>query len=189
MGHFSLYLLEVHAGTELAADLAAGRRTLPTDGHLETLYLAMADHLADRGIVQYEVANFAGPGQLSRHNSNYWRRRPWLGLGPAAHGSWGPRRYGNHTDFRTWLAAVADGALPEAEIDPLDVAARRLERAILSLRTRAGMPLAFLPGGLPGLEQGRIEGLWDVAGGRLQLTGRGFLRIDTLEERIARCLS
>ena len=189
VGHFSLYLLEVHPGTGLAADLAAGRRTLPSDSHLEALYLAMTDHLAGRGIDQYEVANFSKPGHMSRHNSNYWRRYPWLGLGPAAHGSWGPRRYRNQADFRVWLDAVADGALPEAEIDPLDVAARRLERAILSLRTCAGMPLAFLPGDLPGLEQGRAEGLWEVTGDRLQLTGRGFLRIDTLEEMVARCLS
>ncbi len=188
VGHFSLYLLEVHPGTRLATDLQAGRVTLPADNHLESLYLDMADHLARRGLVQYEVANFARPGQQSRHNGNYWRRRPWLGLGPAAHGSWARRRYQNHPRYGAWWDAVQRGVLPEAVIDPLDVTARRLERAILSLRTCAGMPLAYVPTGLPGLAQGQTEGLWRVVGDRLQLTGRGFLRIDTLEEMIARRL-
>jgi len=188
VSHFSLYLLEVHAGTQLAADLAAGRRVMPPDAHLERLYLAMGDHLAGRGIVQYEVANFARPGQESRHNGNYWRRRPWLGLGPSAHGGWGPRRYHNHPDVGDWLAAVTAGRLPEAEVDPLDVTARRLERAILALRTCGGLPLAWLPEGLPGLTQGQDEGLWRVENGHLRLTGPGFLRIDTLEALIARHL-
>ena len=34
-------------------------------------------------------------------------------------------------------------------------------------------------------EQGVREGLWEISGGRLVLTGRGFLMIDTIEERLA----
>ena len=93
------------------------------------------------------MANFARPGAESRHNRNYWRRRPWLGLGPGAHGFWGRRRYANLDDLAAWLAALDAGRLPEAEVDPLDRAARRLERLILALRTGAGVPLAWLPPG------------------------------------------
>lgn len=183
--HFSLYILEVHPETQLEADLAAGRVKLPPDAHTERLYLAAGDFLAERGIEQYEVANFAVPGHESRHNRAYWTGRPWLGLGPAAHGSWGRGRYANLADWKRWLARVRQGCLPVGSLDPLDRQARRLERAILALRTTSGLPLAGLPAGCLDLERGQREGLWELREGKLVLTRRGFLRIDSLEERLA----
>ena len=42
---------------------------------------------AAAGLRRYEVANLARPGAESRHNLLYWRRRPYLALGPGAHAS------------------------------------------------------------------------------------------------------
>lgn len=187
--HVSFYILEVHGGTPLAADVAAGRLRLPADGTTEALYLEAAAHLERLGLRQYEVSNFARPGAESRHNRGYWRGVPWLALGPAAHGCWGRCRYGNLADPAAWLARLDAGRLPEAEVDRRDTAARRLERVVLALRTREGVPLDWLPGGALDLEAGRREGLWETPGGRLVLTPRGFLRIDTVEERLARHLA
>lgn len=186
--HFSLYLLEIHPGTLLEAAIDRGRLKMPPDPVLEAVYLEAAEHLAALGIEQYEVANFARPGAQSRHNQGYWARRPCLGLGPAAHGHWGRRRVANRRTIDAWLADLDRGVLPEGAVDPLPVAARRLERVILALRTRAGVPLPWLPPGGLDLARGRTEGLWRVQEGRLSLTGRGFLRIDTIEEALARAL-
>jgi putative oxygen-independent coproporphyrinogen III oxidase len=183
--HFSVYILELHAGTRLAVMAEQGTWRPASDSVTEQLYLAVIDHLAGLGITQYEVANFARPFAESRHNSNYWRGRPWLGLGPSAHGFWGKRRYANFDDLGRWLDVVEKGRLPEASSDPLDLSARRLERLILSLRTRRGVPLEWLPRRGWDTERGLREGLWEVRDGRLILTGRGFLRIDTIEERLA----
>jgi putative oxygen-independent coproporphyrinogen III oxidase len=185
VAHFSLYILEVHPGPRLQQDLDGGKVRLPGDAHTENLYLAAGDFLAGRGIEQYEVANFARPGQESRHNQGYWQGRPWLGLGPAAHGFWGRRRYANRADLPRWRQDLQAGRLPEAESDPLDLQARRLERAILALRTVRGLPLAWIPPGALDLDRGARQGLWELRGGRLVLTRRGFLRIDGLEERLA----
>ena len=132
------------------------------------------------------MANFARPGAESRHNRAYWRRRPYLGLGPGAHGFWADRRYANHQSLAGWLADLDLGRLPEAGIDPLDLAARRLERVVLALRTREGVPIRWLAGA--DLGRGLAEGLWRVGNGRLQLTRRGFLRIDGIEEALTRFL-
>jgi oxygen-independent coproporphyrinogen-3 oxidase len=183
--HFSVYILELHPGSRLDSLVAQGAWRPAPDSETERLYLAVIDHLADLGIQQYEVANFAGPGAESRHNRNYWLGRPWLGLGPSAHGFWGRRRYANFDDLGDWWDAVESGRLPEASVDPLDLSARRLERLILALRTRRGVPLEWLPRRGWDTEQGRREGLWEIRDGRLILTGRGFLRIDTIEERLA----
>ncbi|MBU8870810.1 MAG: coproporphyrinogen III oxidase family protein [Gemmatimonadales bacterium] len=183
--HFSLYILEIHQGTALQQDVRRGRLVLPGDELTERLYLAAGEHLEKLGIEQYEVANFSRPGAESRHNGNYWNGRPYLGLGPGAHGFWGRRRYANEADPDRWSEALASGRLPEAEVDPLDLPARRLERAILALRTCRGLPLDWLPAQTLDLEKGQAMGWWKVNGDRLILTRLGFLRVDGFEEALA----
>ncbi len=181
VGHISLYILELHAGTPLAAAVSAGRLRLPPDDETERLYLQAREDLAVLGYRQYEVSNFCLPGEASRHNAAYWRRAPYLGLGPGAHGFWGRRRYGNHGDLAAYLGAVESGRPPEAEVERLDRRARRVERIVLPLRTAGGVPLERLPVGEDWLAQGVRDGLWRLDGRRLSLTGRGLLRIDAVE--------
>ncbi len=183
--HVSLYVLELHPGTEIARAVAAGRLALPPDDQTERLYLACGEHLARRGLAQYEVSNFARPGAESRHNRAYWDGTPYLGLGPSASSYWGRRRSTNSAALPAYLRKVEAGTVPEQEVDPLTRAARRLERLVLGLRTAAGVPLELVPPGALDLAAGQREGLWEVAQGRLRLTPRGFLRIDTVEERLA----
>ena len=177
--------MELHPDTKLEQRVRRGQVKLLPDSETEALYLAVVEHLASMGVHQYEVSNFCRPGLESRHNQNYWRHRPWLGLGPGAHGYWGRRRYANHDDIHSWLAAVESGELPESSVDEIDGASMRLERLILRLRTKAGLPIDRLPAGALDLARGQSAGLWQVADGRLVLTSRGFLRIDSIEERLA----
>jgi len=186
--HVSLYILERLTGTPLGAAVARGEVILPGEAEVEELYLAAVDRLQELGLVQYEVANFALPGAESRHNQGYWSGRPYLGIGPSAHGYWGRRRYANTADIAAYQQQVAAGSLPEASVDRLDLCARRLEGVILPLRRASGVPLARLPLAGLDLQQGRADGLWWVAGDRLRLTARGFLRIDAIEEYLTRHL-
>ncbi|MDX2473185.1 MAG: radical SAM family heme chaperone HemW [Candidatus Krumholzibacteria bacterium] len=183
--HFSVYILEVHEGTALQRDIHAGSLQMPSDAHTERLYLAVGRHLESLGFAQYEVANFARPGAESRHNRSYWSGRPYLGLGPGAHGFWGRRRYANESTQEQWLAALDENRLPEAVVDPLNRQARRLERAILALRTREGVPLDWLPDNSLDLERGQANYWWRLDDDRLILTRLGFLRIDAIEAAIA----
>jgi oxygen-independent coproporphyrinogen-3 oxidase len=188
VSHISLYILELHAGTELAAAVAAGRVSMPSDPLVEALYLGAVDHLQRLGLRQYEVANFARRGRESRHNQAYWLRRPYLGLGPGAHGFYGRLRYANMPDLDDYLTAVESGRLPPQTEDRLTLADRRLEQLILPLRTAAGVPLDRIPAGALDLQRGVESGLWTVQRRRLRLTSRGFLRIDGIEAALARSL-
>lgn len=183
--HLSLYILDVRRGTPLAAAVAQRRVCLASDRSTERLYLECCDHLSRRGLVHYEVSNFARPGAESRHNRAYWTGVPYLGLGPSASGFYGRRRYTNEADLDRYLSHVESGCLPEAEIDPLDRRARRLERLVLPLRTSAGIPFASLPPGVLDLKKGQSAGLWTLDGGRLHLTRRGWLHLDAIEEKLA----
>lgn len=182
--HFSVYILELHPGTRLATLAEQGHWRPASDRRTEQLYLAVIEHLAGLGIRQYEVANFARTGAESRHNRNYWRSRPWLGLGPGAHGFWGRRRYANFDSVGSWHSALQAGCLPEASVDQVDRRARRLERLILNLRTEMGVSVEWLPGRGWDTERGVREGLWEIRDQRLVLTGLGYLRIDSIEEHL-----
>jgi oxygen-independent coproporphyrinogen-3 oxidase len=87
-GHVSLYALTVEEGTPLANTCAAGNVDgLPAADEADRLWLRGRSALEQAGYVQYEVSNFALPGRESRHNIRYWRMENWLGLGPAASGT------------------------------------------------------------------------------------------------------
>ncbi|MFH1841707.1 MAG: coproporphyrinogen-III oxidase family protein [bacterium] len=189
VGHVSLYILELFPGTELARQVEAGQVQMPRSSTLEVSYLAAVALLAELGLPQYEVANFARPGEESNHNRHYWSRLPYLGLGPGAHGFWGRRRYANCSEIGEYLRRITVGELPESEVDPLSPTARRLEQLILPLRTRDGVPLAILPAGALLLAKGEAAGLWVCADGRLTLTPRGYLQIDSIEIMLARALA
>ena len=184
VGHISFYILELHSGTPLTARIAAGEVAAPVDADVERNYLAAVAALAELGYSQYEVSNFALPGQESRHNSAYWLRTPYLGLGPGAHGFWGRRRYSNHADPAVWCDLVESGRPPEETVEILDPSSRRLEEVILPLRTAGGVSLDILPDELDS-EQGEREGLWQVRDRRLRLTPRGMLRLDDVEAWLA----
>jgi coproporphyrinogen III oxidase-like Fe-S oxidoreductase len=188
VGHVSLYILEVHPGTPLQKDISRGRARLPGDRRLSAIYLAAVERLGELGFQQYEVASFARPGQESRHNQGYWRRRPYLGLGPGAHGFWGDRRYANVSDVERYLQEVERSRLPEAASERLSLMARRLESLFLALRTCQGVRLESLPPGALSWRRGIDAGLWRIENGRLQLTASGFLQIDSIEEALARAL-
>ena len=86
------------------------------------------------------------------------------------------------------MGEIERGRLPEASCDDLDRHARLLEKIILPLRTRTGVLLADLPVGREWLAHGVQEGLWNLDGGRLRLSGKGLLRIDAVEDALARNL-
>ncbi len=89
-GHASVYMLEVDEDSRLGRELLAeGSRyhaeTVPSDDLTADLYEMAIETLEEQGLKQYEISNFARPGNESRHNQKYWRRHPYLGLGLDAH--------------------------------------------------------------------------------------------------------
>jgi oxygen-independent coproporphyrinogen III oxidase len=84
--HASVYMLEVDEESRLGREMLKGgaryhAELVPNDETIARLYESAIEWLADAGILQYEISNFARTGFESRHNLRYWRRRPYLGLG------------------------------------------------------------------------------------------------------------
>jgi oxygen-independent coproporphyrinogen-3 oxidase len=137
--HVSAYCFIPERGTPLGDAVLDGRVRVPDEDAQAALYELATERFRDAGLACYETSNFCRPGAEARHNLVYWLRRPYVGLGPSAHGFLGGRRYGNHYGFARWATALERGESPEAESTlPDDVEAAR-EALMLSLRLTSGL--------------------------------------------------
>ena len=179
--HVSAYSLIVEEGTPLARRIRRGEVQAPDEDLHADLYLAADEALTAAGHGWYEVSNWARPGHECRHNLAYWRGEPWWGFGPGAHGHVGGVRWWNVKHPRHYAERLAAGHSPAAGRETLTASERRLERVLLELRLREGLPLAVLTESerarVPALVSG---GLGAPRAGRLALTRRGRLLADAV---------
>ena len=106
--HVSAYALTVEPGTALAVQVEKGRVVLPDEEEVVRQYHALHQMLVSTGFEQYEVSNYARPGFRSHHNSRYWNRTPYLGLGPGAHSFDGKCRRWNNPDGTVGMETLTD---------------------------------------------------------------------------------
>src|SRR3546814_6852862 len=87
-----------------------------------TQFNQLMDALATAGFIHYEISNFARPGNYARHNSNYWKGIPYIGIGPSAHSFDGNTRQWNVRNNAHYLQAVQADNVPYAkeELTPSD---------------------------------------------------------------------
>ncbi|MBP5546745.1 MAG: radical SAM family heme chaperone HemW [Bacteroidales bacterium] len=130
--HVSAYALTVEPGTALAVQVEQGRVVLPDEDEVVRQYHALHQRFLEAGFRQYEVSNYARPGFESKHNSRYWDRTPYLGLGPGAHSFDGFRRRWNNPD----------GSFEEETLTEADA---YNELLMTALRTTRGLPLSQVP--------------------------------------------
>ncbi len=170
--------------------------------------------LARNGYGQYEISNWAlpekaegrsrrsdpqvsdlrllAPGRYQcRHNLQYWRNRPYLGLGAGAHGCAAGWRYSNVLAPGAYIARLEHGVVGEFPFSPAAVERTRQTRAdemgetmLLGLRLTAegvgGADFEARFGATLAAAYGRrlrhLRGLgllaWDEAGARLTPAGR-----------------
>ena len=85
-GHVSLYQLTMEAGTDFKRRFDKGELILPDEDLATDMYKATGDVLSSLGYDNYEVSNYAKPGDESKHNLTYWRYGDYMGVGAGAHG-------------------------------------------------------------------------------------------------------
>lgn len=147
IAHVSAYALTVEPRTALAVQVAQGRFQLPPDDEVARQYHQVGEWLARHEFYQYEVSNFARLGKTSRHNSGYWNRTPYLGLGPSAHNYDGLHRQWNLSDTHRYIASLtaSPATLPIEGRETLTPADAFNEWLMTSLRTTRGLPYAEIP--------------------------------------------
>lgn len=84
--HLSVYGLTLERNTPLRVAVESNELPQPNDDLTADMYEQGSNWLEEAGFQQYEISNWAREGYESRHNLQYWRNQPYLGLGPGAHG-------------------------------------------------------------------------------------------------------
>ncbi len=141
--HISAYQLSIEEGSALAKLVADGRYVEASDEQCRHQYDVLCQTLRQAGYHHYEISNFARPGFEAVHNSAYWSRVPYIGLGPGAHSLTGDIRSWNSQELphRSTDGSPATYSRTSETLSPENI---RVERIMLSLRTDKGLEAAEL---------------------------------------------
>lgn len=138
--HVSAYGLTLEPGTPIAQDVETGRLRMPEERDLTLMYTEGSALLEEKGLMQYEISNYARIGYHCKHNSGYWEGQDYLGLGPSATSTIEGHRWTNPASFSDWGRDVTRRrvGLQAERLSPRE----RLEELImLRLRTVRGLRL------------------------------------------------
>ena len=136
--HISAYQLSIEEGSALAGMVRDGRYAEAPEEQCRKQYDILCRELKAAGYNHYEISNFAKPGFEAVHNSAYWRRLPYVGLGPGAHSlQIVPEQR------RSWNSQTLTGWTRSGEI--LTDQEIREERIMLGLRTKEGIDGMSIP--------------------------------------------
>lgn len=131
--HISAYQLSIEEGSDLAGQVSEGLYHEMDDEGCRRQYDLICARLGGSGYRHYEISNWALPGFEAEHNSAYWTRKPYVGLGPGAHSL----RIGGDVQTRSWNScSPCDWTSDSETLSDVEI---REERLMLGLRTAAGV--------------------------------------------------
>ncbi|MCH2107684.1 MAG: coproporphyrinogen III oxidase, partial [Planctomycetes bacterium] len=166
---------------------------IPEEDELE-LFRATRELAARSGYLAYEVSNFALSGHECRHNINYWRNGPYVGVGPGAASYLSGVRFGNPRSLEAWRRGARGGEASTPWSEALSPLHRLAESWWLGLRLAEGVDPALLRDRcgltvgedpcLPEAERLSKEGLLSEDQGRWRLTERGLELADAISGRL-----
>jgi oxygen-independent coproporphyrinogen-3 oxidase len=141
--HLSVYGLTIEEATPFAAQYGIDSPLLPDEDLAAEMFEAADDLLTAQGYEHYEIANYARSGFRSRHNSGYWRRDGYLGLGAGAHSFLRDCEYGsrfsNAADLDEYSTMLHNGNVPRRDVTPLSRRDAMAEYLFLGLRMSVGV--------------------------------------------------
>jgi len=138
--HISAYSMTVEDKTALANAIRKGKQPKMNESQSAEQFLILMEMLEEAGFEHYEISNFAKPGCYSRHNSNYWKGIPYLGIGPSAHSFNGNTRHWDIPNNAKYIDSLLKGQIP-SETEILTQENKLNEYIMTSLRTIWGMDL------------------------------------------------
>lgn len=137
--HISVYSLIVEEGTEIEKKLNNGELQLPDEEQERMQYKYVKNYLELQGYKHYEISNFSKPGYESKHNSNCWEQKQYIGIGVAAHSYVNNKRYSNTNSLKEYLNnSSKDIKVVHEEQDIQDM---QKEYMILGLRKLDGISI------------------------------------------------
>ncbi|WP_149914708.1 radical SAM family heme chaperone HemW [Sphingobacterium cavernae] len=138
--HISSYSMTVEKKTALAHFVKEGKTPGMNDEQSAAQMLMLIDTLTQNGFEHYEISNFAKDGMYAKHNTNYWKGKHYLGIGPSAHSFNGHSRSWNVANNAKYIAALTDDTSYN-ELEYLTKSDQFNEYVMTSIRTMWGLDL------------------------------------------------
>lgn len=181
--HISAYALKLEEGTPMYEAEKKGLICMPEEKLERAMYHEIIMVLKNSGYDQYEISNFSKKGFESRHNLVYWKNKPYLGLGLAAHSKLKQIRFSNETIMSIYLERIENGEKPT--LDQIEISDNEdlFETIILGLRLNEGLDIQWLNEryGMDFLSENetiisklKTQGLVRITKGKLKLTLKGI---------------
>ena len=141
--HISVYSLILEENTKMEQCIKSGKLELPDEEVERQMYWYVKNKLELNGYEQYEISNFSKKGRESKHNTNCWKQKEYIGLGIAAHSYINRKRYSNIEDLDKYIENIKANEIEKNrrthEIQTIYEAQK--EYMILGLRTIKGVSI------------------------------------------------
>ena len=186
--HISAYCLTIEPRTVFGHRRQQGTFVPVAEEVQIAEFLHIKERLTTHGYVHYEISNFCASPYYAQHNTSYWQRTPYLGVGPSAHSYDGHSRQYNIANNKSYITGIEAGELP-CRKEVLTDANHINEHILLGLRTQWGVDVPWLKAqygydllkeGQQVIEKSLEKGLLVLKEGKLVLTTAGQLVADEL---------
>lgn len=139
--HISVYSLILEEGTPLEKLVKEKKLELISDEEERKMYWYVKLMLEKHKFYQYEISNFARPGFESKHNTDCWEQKEYIGIGVAASSFIEDKRYSNIQNLEKYIENIENG-MPNKNLvleETLDTEAKMKEYMLLGLRKINGV--------------------------------------------------
>ncbi len=141
--HLSCYALTIEPRTVLADMIRKEKIAPPDDEKTIAEFEKLMIRAAEGRFEHYEISNFARDKKYSKHNTSYWQRKKYLGIGPSAHSFNGISRQWNISNNQVYIRSLNENTIP-FEIEELSESNKFNEYILTSLRTMWGIEILFV---------------------------------------------
>ena len=106
--HISVYSLIIEEGTIIEKLINENKLQLPNEETERIMYWTVVNELKENGYNQYEISNFSKKTYESRHNTNCWKQKQYIGLGTSAHSYLNKKRYSNTNNIEEYIKNIQE---------------------------------------------------------------------------------
>ena len=143
INHFSAYALTVEPKTKLDYLIKNKKLDPISDEKIEEHFKKLQEISVRIGFVQYEISNFCKDKVISKHNSSYWKKKKYIGIGPSAHSFNGNSRQWNIKSNSKYVLKLKSQE-EYYEIEKLSENEKYNEYVLTTLRTMWGINQKYL---------------------------------------------
>jgi len=136
--HISCYALTIEENTPLHHFVTKGKKKESPQEKIKTQFYQARKILIEAGYDHYEISNYSLPGKNAVHNGNYWKSKPYLGIGPAAHSYNRKTRSWNFANNATYIKSISENKTAEVS-EELSEQDQYNEFVMTRLRTKWGV--------------------------------------------------